>query len=249
MNELIKIEEQLIGNEKINAVDARELWKFLESKQQFGDWIKKRIEEYGFLIDIDYIKLHNLMNAKTVQPQGLKKRIDYALSIDMAKELSMVERNHKGREARKYFIECEKRLKALTPKDYPSALRQLATEYEEKQLLLSQIAKDKPKVEFAEQVVAEKDSLTIGDFAKELSKVHGLNVGPNKLMNYLRLEGYLMKGRDAGEKNKPYQTAIKKGLFEIKKVETNIGRVFDTTFITGLGQLEMTDTILEYFLE
>ena len=100
MNQLIKIETKTIGNEEINAINARELHGFLESKQDFSTWIKNRIEQYGFSENIDYLSLHNFVE----QTRGGQNRIDYIISIDMAKELSMVERNEKGKEARKYFI-------------------------------------------------------------------------------------------------------------------------------------------------
>ena len=107
MNQLIKIETKTIGNEEINAINARELHGFLESKQDFSTWIKNRIEQYGFSENIDYLSLHNFVE----QTRGGQNRIDYIISIDMAKELSMVERNEKGKEARKYFIECERMAK------------------------------------------------------------------------------------------------------------------------------------------
>ena len=114
MNELIKVTNKVIGNEEVNAVDARELWIFLESGQQFADWIKDRIEKYEFIEGLDYA-FHNPM--KSVNQAGSwpirKLRKDYTISIDMAKELAMVENNKKGRDARKYFIQCEKDLKTV----------------------------------------------------------------------------------------------------------------------------------------
>lgn len=100
MEEIIKITEH---NGK-RAVNARELHQFLESKYQFANWIQERITKYGFVENQDYeVFKENLKNSNGGRPQ-----IEYALSVDMAKELSMVENNEKGRLARKYFIECEK---------------------------------------------------------------------------------------------------------------------------------------------
>ncbi|MRN00555.1 phage antirepressor protein [Riemerella anatipestifer] len=99
MNELIKITEQ---NGK-QAVSARELHSFLESKQDFSTWIKNRIEKYGFIEEQDFT-LHKFVERGTWKHE-------YVLSIDTAKELAMVEGNEKGKQARQYFIECEKRLK------------------------------------------------------------------------------------------------------------------------------------------
>ena len=98
MKNLIEIRE--VNGKKL--VSARELYKFLESKRDFTTWIKDRINQYGF-IDGEDFTLHKFVERKTWKH-------DYIISIDMAKELSMVEQNKKGREARKYFIECEKQL-------------------------------------------------------------------------------------------------------------------------------------------
>lgn len=107
MNDLIKIQPHNIGGQTIETVNARELHSFLESRQNFSDWIKNRIEQYGFVDGADYL-LHKFM---AQLPSGAKQKIDYHISIDMAKELAMVERSDKGREARRYFIECERKLK------------------------------------------------------------------------------------------------------------------------------------------
>lgn len=95
-----------INGETQPLVNARDLHIFLESKQQFGNWIVNRIEQYGFVEGQDY-----LLNKIIIQlPSGAKYQNDYHLTLDMAKELSMVERNAKGKQARQYFIACEKAL-------------------------------------------------------------------------------------------------------------------------------------------
>lgn len=104
MNQLIKIETKTIGNEEVNAINARELHSFLESKQEFATWIKNRITQYDFTEGIDFIRFDNSVKAENTYINTK----EYIISIDMAKELSMVERNDKGRQARKYFIECER---------------------------------------------------------------------------------------------------------------------------------------------
>ena len=106
MNELIKLQPQTINGNAIETVSARELHSFLESKQDFSTWIKNRIEKYEFVENQDFIKLHKKMElSKTGQVA-----IEYYVSVSMAKELAMVENNEKGKQARKYFIECEKKL-------------------------------------------------------------------------------------------------------------------------------------------
>jgi anti-repressor protein len=103
--ELITISESRIGPKKIQTVNARELHGFLESKQQFSHWINDRIAAYGFVEDKDFTTCQIILSTSS----GSKYGRDYHLTLDMAKELSMVERNAKGKEARQYFIAVEKR--------------------------------------------------------------------------------------------------------------------------------------------
>ena len=101
MNELIKIE---INENNEQIVSARELHKFLEVKTRYNDWVNKRVKEYGFIENIDFIAI----TQKKVTAQGnTSEYIDHLLKINMAKELAMIENNDKGRVIRKYFIDCE----------------------------------------------------------------------------------------------------------------------------------------------
>ena len=134
LNDVMK---RTIGDKEINSVDARELHEFLDSKQDFSTWIKNRIKKYGFVEDFDFILLHNFMEAqpRTSQPLSTNRK-DYHLSLDMAKELSMVERNEKGKQARQYFIECEKKTRQqlqLTPSEQLLQSVQLTVDLEKKQ--------------------------------------------------------------------------------------------------------------------
>ena len=88
-----------LGKEKVNTVNARDLHKFLESKQDFSDWIKNLIRDFGFVQAVDFID-HKIMVGDKIA------KIEYYISLDMAKEISMVQRSTKGKEARQYFIEC-----------------------------------------------------------------------------------------------------------------------------------------------
>ena len=111
--ELKKVEEGIIhiyeNDTKEKLINARELHKKLNNKRQFADWIKQRINKYKFLENQDFFKLHNfVMLGNLKRPQ-----IDYYLTIDMAKELCMVENNETGRKIRRYFIEVEKRYREI----------------------------------------------------------------------------------------------------------------------------------------
>ena len=101
MDSLIQITKSIINNTEFNSVNAREIHKYLEVKTKFADWIKRAIEKYDFIENIDYSILSN----------GNSK--DFVVTLDMAKELCMVSNTEKGKETRKYFIEFEKQGKTL----------------------------------------------------------------------------------------------------------------------------------------
>lgn len=96
------ISQKVVSNETVATADARKLHKVIGSKQQFSDWITNRITKYGFVENVDYLK--------TTRKVGNATAYDYHITLDMAKELCMVENNEKGREARRHFIDCEKHL-------------------------------------------------------------------------------------------------------------------------------------------
>ena len=114
MTELIKI---TTNEEGAQVVSARELHKFLEVGKVFGAWITERIGQFGFIENQDYVVYSEIGN----NPKGGRPTKEYILSIDMAKELSMIERSDKGKQARLYFIECEKRLKEVVSKPMTTA--------------------------------------------------------------------------------------------------------------------------------
>jgi len=133
MNEIIKIGQGEIGGEGGNTGNARDLHEFLENKDHFATWIKDRIIQFGFVENQDFVTYSG-------NPEKGRPAKEYAMTTDMAKELSMVERNDKGKEARLYFLECER--KAKQPLDLstmlPAAMRQLANTIEERDLAKKQ---------------------------------------------------------------------------------------------------------------
>ena len=117
MNELFNLKPLEIAGNQIRAVDARELHTFLEVGRDFSNWIKDRIDQGMFSEGKDYVL--------TLTKTGVRSNVvqkDYAISISMAKELSMLERNEQGKLARQYFIECEKRLAAISPEQHRVAV-------------------------------------------------------------------------------------------------------------------------------
>ncbi|MEE9646084.1 antA/AntB antirepressor family protein [Escherichia coli] len=108
-SQLIPVFNGTISNETTLLCNARDLHAFLGVKKVFAAWITNRISEYEFIENQDYILLSNL--GKQTSGRGGHNRKEYHLTLDTAKELAMVERNEKGRQVRRYFIECEKRLR------------------------------------------------------------------------------------------------------------------------------------------
>lgn len=101
-----------IANQTQLLCNARELHDFLQSKQDFSTWIKNRIKKYGFLENQDFISTPQIYGVvRNEKGQFEKKRTDYHISLDMAKELAMVKNSDTGRKIRRYFIACEKELR------------------------------------------------------------------------------------------------------------------------------------------
>jgi len=227
MQQIIPVKQTSIGSEEVQTVNARDLHTFLENRAQFADWIKERIEQFGFAQDIDFVQFHQKVN------NAIKPRIEYALTIDMAKELSMVERNEKGKQARQYFIACEKKVKQLAtihfmvPKTLPEALRlaaNLAEENERQQAIIKEL---EPKADFHDAVTEAINCHTI----QEVAKVIG--TGEIRLFKWLREFGLLMSN------NQPYQRHIEAGYFRMveKQYKDRRGEAhtYNQTLVTGKG--------------
>jgi len=221
----IQIHKNIINNEEINSVNARDLHNFLEVKTKFTDWIKRAIYKYDFEDNIDFSKLSN------ANPGGGIARVDYIVTLGMAKELSMLENNKKGKQARKYFIECEKKSRESypqIPQSYPQALK-LAYEQAlviEKQNI--QIEDQKPKVETFNKFISVDTVFSMNDTAKLIG------IGRNKLFTMMRDDCILMSN------NIPYQYAMDAGYFIVKEKIINVGnnsKVVSTTYVTTKGQV------------
>ncbi|WP_301361841.1 antA/AntB antirepressor family protein [Stutzerimonas nitrititolerans] len=114
--QLVRVFDGQIGGAPAQVCDGRELHTFLKNGKQFSDWIKQRISQYGFEENADFsivsLKSETIRKYANGERKGVSKVSDYHLTLDMAKELSMVENNEQGRKARRYFIDCEKRASA-----------------------------------------------------------------------------------------------------------------------------------------
>lgn len=242
-NGIIRIEERN-GHQ---AVSARELHCFLESKKDFSSWIKDRIERYGFVQWVDFeVFTHIGENSKGGRPS-----IEYALTVDAAKELSMVEGNDKGKQARRYFIEAEKAFRQVLsqrpaiPQTFPEALRLAASQAEQIEQQQKQLEAQRPRVLFSQAVETAKESVLIGELAKIICQ-NGVQTGEKRLFQWLRDNHYLCA---YGERyNQPTQKAMELGLFEMKKTTINKPNgetmVSTTTKVTGKGQVYFVNKFL-----
>lgn len=225
MNELLKINYEA---DRI-TLSARELHEFLEIKTEFAKWMH-RMCEYGFSKDVDY----RVIVKNDENPLGGRPSTDYEITIDMAKEIAMIQRNEKGKQARQYFIEVEKQ--------WNSPERVIARGLIESKKMIEnlnkQIVEMRPKALFADAVSTSKESILIGQLAK-LIKQNGYEIGQNRLFQWLRENGYLIKG--GSRYNQPTQKAMDLGLFEVKeRTVTNPDgsiRITLTTKVTGKGQI------------
>lgn len=236
MEEIIKINYDA----EQPTVSARELHEGLEIKTAFKDWFP-RMAEYGFEIGKDF----NMLKNERVQIEGSRevKReiVDYQISVDMAKQICMIQRSEKGRQYRQYFLDLEKAWN--TPEQVMARALKMAgkTIYKLKSqntVLLEDVQRMKPKEIFADAVATSHTSILIGDLAK-LIKQNGVDIGQKRLFSWLRDNGYLIK-RNGSEWNMPTQRSMEAGLFEVKESTVNNPdgsvRINKTTKVTGKGQ-------------
>ena len=253
MNELINVKNE---NGEL-LVSARELHKGLEISERFNSWFDRMLK-YGFEEGVDFTSVKSF----TVVNNGAKKEIDeYILRIDCAKEICMIQRNEKGRMFRKYFIECEKKLKEcqlqLTKKqelqlsilngnemERITSLKQYETLVVEEATkpLLNKIEEDAPKVSFAERILKDGDNILVRELAK-IATDEGYKIGEKRLYNKLREWGYI-----CSNSTEPTQNAMERDYFlvQTKIINTPYGskQVF-TTLITPKGQVRIVERLLK----
>ena len=218
------------------TVSGRELHEALEIETPYHKWFP-RMCEYGFTENEDYsvtdIFVPNSNGGKQTQ-------MNHQLTIPMAKEICMLQRNEKGKQFRQYFIKVEEAWNSpemVMKRALEIANRKVEALKQRTFSLETQIEQDKPKVLFAQAVETAHTSILIGDLAKIL-KQNGVQTGQKRLFEQLRQEGYLMKG--GSSHNMPTQRAMEMGLFEVKESTINNPdgsiRINKTTKVTGKGQ-------------
>lgn len=221
MDELIKIHESENGS----VVSARELHSYLEVKTDFSNWCK-RMFDYGLENDVDYTLVK-------IGEGNAHNKIDYAITIDAAKEISMLQRSDKGRIARKYFIDCEKRLNTITIPSYlidnPIERAKRWIEEQQKTLILEE---ENKKLQFRSDfvdVVFESDGLFS---MEEVAKILKLPFGRNTMLKELRAKKIFL------ESNTPKQNLINSGYFKVSEQIIDSGKfkkLVSTTYATSKG--------------
>jgi len=229
LNEIIQINYE----SENPTVSARDLHEGLEIKTAFKDWFP-RMAEYGFEEGKDFC-------SKKSESTGGRPSVDYEVSVDMAKQICMIQRTEKGRIYRQYFLDLEKAWN--TPEQvFARALKMANQKIDElkadKSILIEDVQRMRPKEIFADAVSASRTSILVGDLAK-LLRQNGVNTGAQRLFEWLRENSYLIKRRGT-DWNMPTQSSMEKGLFEIKESSHFDGNGCNITTrtpkVTGKGQ-------------
>lgn len=230
-NELLRIDYTNVDRP---TVLGRDLHEALEVQTAYKDWFP-RMCEYGFEDGKDF---SSILSKST----GGRPQQNHQLTISMAKELCMLQRTQKGKECREYFIKVEEawnKPEIVLSRALIMANNSLQELRSDNAQLLAENAVMKPKAEFADRVANTDGLLSMANFAKVIQDEH-INMGRNKLFEWLRNEGYLRSN------NKPYQQYVTQGLFRVRETVHN-GYLRTQTYVTGKGQLYLVDKLKAEF--
>lgn len=235
MNELLKIDT---SNAERITVSARDLYEFLEATERFNSWFD-RMKQYGLTEGEDFNPLKSL-RVQTEGNREVQREVDdYQLTIDTAKQIAMLQRNEKGTQARKYFIQVENAWNS------PERVMARALEIAHKTIATLEIENKemKPKALFADAVAQSDTSILVYDLAKLICQ-NGVKIGGNRLWTWLRDNGYIFK-----HSCEPTQKSMEMKLFEV--IERTVQRsghdpkVTRTTRVTGKGQVYFINKVLQ----
>lgn len=223
MEQLIKIQKD---EKNRQVVSAKELYDFLGfASQHWAKWYKKNIVwDIFFENNKDYVQL---------PLSGSSKSVDFAISIEMAKEISMLARTEKGKQARQYFIDCEKQLSQF--RQIPQNFREALLLAAEQELVIETqketIKKLEPRSLYFDHMITTDGLVSMQEVAKLLNIKE---MGRTKLFQELRKGNVIMKNSTT-----PYQHFINKGYFELKEeiiiLKGNVRKVNVVTWVTQKG--------------
>lgn len=236
MNELLNV------NFDTQTVSARELHEQLHIGTKFTTWFE-RMKEYGFTEGNEFFP-----KMGETSESGGRPSVDYDISVDMAKQICMIQRTPEGKQCRQYLLDLEKAWN--TPEQVMARALKIANRTidslkEHNTKLVEDCERMKPKEIFADAVSASHTSILIGDLAKLICQ-NGYEIGQKRMFIWLRENGYLIKSGNS--RNIPTQRYIEQGLFEIK--ESNVlnpdgsVRITRTTKVTGKGQVYFVNKFL-----
>ena len=236
MNDMVKSSsiEKLLPvdlNSERPTVLARDLHEFLSVETPFRLWFPRMVA-YGFHEGSDYTPYI------FVHPQNHQETTDYQLTISMAKEICMLQRNERGKQARQYFLKIEE---MWNDPDRVIA-RGYALLQKKVQVLEEKIEADAPKVLWAEQCLKSKTNMTVEEFSKVIFQKEDIEMGRNKTFAYLRKKKLLRST------NLPYQRYMDQGWFvvTVNLIETDRGTFQNKqTLITPKGQQAILKMIKE----
>lgn len=230
MGELVPL--KVTSNSERVTVSARELHDALQIQTKFKDWFP-RMAEYGFTEGEDF----NPLKFEQVQIEGNRQVTrevkDYQITLEMAKQICMIQRTDIGRKYREYFLQLEKEWNS------PEKVMARALDYAHKTIAELTLKNEemKPKALFADSVAMSNTTILVGELAKIL-KQNGCDIGQNRLFTWLRDNGYLIKS--GSSKNLPTQKSMELSLFEVKESTINNPdgsvKITKTPKVTGKGQ-------------
>lgn len=242
MNEIQSINLVDFTPEGKVEIRGRQLHTKLNIGTEYAKWMTRMVE-YGFIEGVDY-KVVIVKNDEN-RSLGGRPSTDHILTLNMAKEIAMLQRTPEGQEIRRYLIKVEEdwnspeKVMARAVLMANNKVKELTTLTEIQQ---ATIEAQKPKVLFADTVSGSQTSILVGQLAK-LVKQRGLDIGQNRLFKWLRDKGYLMKN-----KNEPTQRSMDLKVMEVKERTVNnpdgSTRITRTPMITGKGQIYFVDRLL-----
>ena len=237
MNEVLKV------NFDNQTVSARDLHELLNIGTKFTTWFE-RMKDYGFSEGEEFFP----KPGKTPELGG-RPQMDYEITVDMAKQICMIQRTPEGKACRQYLIDLEKAWN--TPEQVMARALKIANkqidDLKNNNLMLERkIEADKPKTIFADAVSTSHTSILVGDLAKLICQ-NGVKIGQKRLFEWMRENNFLIKS--GSSRNMPQQRYVENGLFEVK--ESNVQnpdgsvRITRTTKVTGKGQLYFVNKFLK----
>lgn len=237
MNEILKVDLDT------QTVSARELHNQLNIGTKFTTWFE-RMKEYGFSEGVEFFP-----KMGETSETGGRPSVDYDISVDMAKQICMIQRTPEGKQVRQYLIDLEKAWN--TPEQVMARALKIANRTidslkAENVMLVERNNEMKPKAIFADAVATSRTSILIGDLAKLICQ-NGYQIGQKRLFEWLRNNGYLCK-RKGTQWNMPTQKSMELGLFEVKEsvhVNSNgCNIVTRTPKATGKAQIYFVNKFL-----